>query len=175
MPSVSVRTPPMPDRALRPTGQNPAGSSALSPNASNARQGIKTAQKPPAPAGLCPVRTPPMPDRALRPISVLPPRGRLSKSPNASNARQGIKTFTGTNGGVQDGWQGPNASNARQGIKTWCCGCWMRRPARVRTPPMPDRALRLLTRQGRQYFRGIRVRTPPMPDRALRLIACDLR
>ena len=63
-----VQTPPMPDRALRPVSGTEQEYLSLRPNASNARQGIKTNLH--SDNALLfpgfPVQTPPMPDRALR-------------------------------------------------------------------------------------------------------------
>ena len=214
----------MPDRALRPVRRTviplppcpspnasnarqgiktPASSVLLvdrdfsSPNASNARQGIKTSWRSPQRSlGVLPnVRTPPMPDRALRrtadttgeswgtfvrtppmPDRALRPGLRVQRHPshlncpNASNARQGIKTEMG-NPPMSSGGFGPNASNARQGIKTYFKRGMGILPGIVRTPPMPDRALRpRVPAFSAACFRSRSVRTPPMPDRALRLL-----
>ena len=66
----------------------------------------------------------------------------------------------------------PNASNARQGIKTLYDQIESAvRAEFVRTPPMPDRALRLWDAAGLADPLIQHVRTPPMPDRALRRAA----
>ena len=116
-----VRMHPMPDRALRLTNADRPKAiqrRPISPNASNARQGIKTHRDEP---GIHP----------------------LVASPNASNARQGIKTpFPWFGGGGPS--PGPNASNARQGIKTRSrITARVISLVYVRMHPMPDRALRL--------------------------------
>ena len=94
--SVSVRTPPMPDRALRRRYR--------SPHRRRKRCRVRTPpmpdralrrRMPPASGGpgLPPhVRTPPMPDRALRRRGRRAPAAATTPGPNASNARQGIKT-----------------------------------------------------------------------------------
>ena len=160
------------------------------PNASNARQGIKTHRSPPLPtAPHRSVQTPPMPDRALR-RGAPPPHHRWGAvGPNASNARQGIKTsLLGQTGSFADNlfvqtppmpdralrrgsWEGctlslprgPNASNARQGIKTYAFRNAKRFLVRlVQTPPMPDRALRRTKRLTRplQQPRSKRLQCP---------------
>ena len=83
----------MPDRALRLHFTSCfVGIALSSPNAPNARQGIKTHTS--------------LGDRALSRIG-----------PNAPNARQGIKT-EGRHHHGEVAILGPNAPNARQGIKT---------------------------------------------------------
>ena len=135
----------MPDRALRRMNCASTSTRRWGPNASNARQGIKTQSGRTRGRGLPRVRTPPMPDRALRQISgqfcpdfsgfvrtpPMPDRAlrRFAflkdpflwaiSGPNASNARQGIKTLQARSIGDQGRLWGPNASNARQGIKTF--------------------------------------------------------
>ena len=119
------------------------------PNASNARQGIKTSVHRKRYCISTSVRTPPMPDRALRlPAGPVAFSDLHDDRPNASNARQGIKTV----------YRIRISSSERS----------------VRTPPMPDRALRLPGAQGVPQNVNLDVRTPPMPDRALRLI-CEWR
>ncbi len=165
----TVRTPPMPDRALRPYLFYHHYRRIVRPNASNARQGIKTASsdtvKRPQTSG-------PNASNARQGIKTLVDTAGLPtfpESPNASNARQGIKTQYFIGQLLSRNPRGPNASNARQGIKTHIVGPDDGRPVHlpVRTPPMPDRALRLIT-TGRESRSEIFVRTPPMPDRALR-------
>jgi len=110
-----------------------------------------------------------MPDRALR--RTARPRSRPpTVRPNASNARQGIKTHPCRVRRWRQRLR-PNASNARQGIKTNLILVQERFPSySVQTPPMPDRALRLLTHFLPRSELVPLVQTPPMPDRALRLL-----
>ena len=84
----------MPDRALRrtPAAPQPRGGHFLRPNASNARQGIKTLTACREANLTACVRTPPMPDRALRRKYPTLRQVLARVRPNASNARQGIKT-----------------------------------------------------------------------------------
>ena len=167
---AGVRMHPMPDRALRPCRAGRCvRMGAASPNASNARQGIKTS-------------------RPERPV----PRN-MGRRPNASNARQGIKTDMPESGRSRPGRVrmhpmpdralrrtltsmtllavrpvSPNASNARQGIKTLARHRGFPGPGRcVRMHPMPDRALRLSS-STRWRRRWSCVRMHPMPDRPLR-------
>ena len=108
-----------------------------------------------------------MPDRALRRLTAEEWQTTPFVRPNASNARQGIKTKIEAAPCTRE-LARPNASNARQGIKTPISRLSLAySPRSVRTPPMPDRALRPTRRRPPQRQRQ-GVRTPPMPDRALR-------
>jgi len=149
----------MPDRALRHRLLSGMATRTprLGPNASNARQGIKTVlpdefpttvsavQTPPMPDRALrrrewawetltraqDVQTPPMPDRALRPRTPGHPGGPGRIGPNASNARQGIKTNAAAERDSEPRLR-PNASNARQGIKTQARGGKFRKRVHVR-------------------------------------------